>query len=220
MNIRLVWMAAVAAVLCSSMAAHAADHDDGRGRYHHGGPGFHGDQHYHGHGYTVIGVPRGAYAVHHRGDTFWYHGGEWYRPRGRFSIVVAAPIGAYVPVLPPFYSTVWWRGVPYYYADDTYYLWDTRARQYEVVEPPTGIVSGGSTTAPTSDEVFIYPKQGQSQAQQDQDRYECYRFGVDQTGYDPTQPGGGVPSDVASSKRGDYMRAQAACLEGRGYSVK
>lgn len=208
----LILAIALAAALLFSTMAHADDQDR-RWRPH--------DNHsYHQHGYTVVGVPRGAYRVHHRGEDFWYHGGEWYRRRGRLSIVVAAPIGAFVPVLPPFYSTVWWRGTPYYYADDTYYLWDSRARQYEVVEPPVGIASGGSTVAPQTDEVFIYPKGGQSPAQQDRDRYECYRFGVDQTRYDPTQPGGGVPPASASSKRSDFMRAQAACLEGRGYTVK
>lgn len=39
-------------------------------------------------------------------------------------------------------------------------------------------------------------------------------------GYDPTVAGGGVSADVARNKRADYMRAQAACLDARGYSVK
>ena len=36
-------------------------------------------------------------------------------------------------------------------------------------------------------------------------------------GFDPTL---GAPAPAAASKRSDYMRAQAACLEGRGYSVQ
>lgn len=35
--------------------------------------------------------------------------------------------------------------------------------------------------------VFFYPTQGQSQEQQDRDRYECYRWAVKQTGFDPSQ---------------------------------
>ena len=35
--------------------------------------------------------------------------------------------------------------------------------------------------------VFFYPTQGQSQEQQDRDRYECYRWAVKQTGFDPGQ---------------------------------
>lgn len=35
--------------------------------------------------------------------------------------------------------------------------------------------------------VYYYPNEGQSQEQQDRDRYECYLWAVDQTGYDPGQ---------------------------------
>lgn len=134
--------------------------------------------------------------------------------------MIAAPIGAFVPVLPAFYSTVWWGGVPYYYADDTYYDWNAGAREYEVVQPPEGIENGGTTQTPPADSIFVYPKNGQSAEQQAQDRFECHRSAVTATGYDPTVGGGGVPGDVARAKRSDYMRAQAACLDARGYSVK
>jgi hypothetical protein len=40
------------------------------------------------------------------------------------------------------------------------------------------------------------------------------------SGYDPTKAGGGVPPDATASKRMDYLRAEAACLDARGYSVK
>ena len=33
--------------------------------------------------------------------------------------------------------------------------------------------------------VFFYPERGQSEAQQDRDRYECYNWAVHQTGFDP-----------------------------------
>jgi hypothetical protein len=35
--------------------------------------------------------------------------------------------------------------------------------------------------------VYFYPTKGQSQEQQDRDRYECYRWAVKQTGFDPGQ---------------------------------
>lgn len=217
---RLTWLLVVAAALLAASPSDAAEHS-GKAPAARNGMRFDGrfshNQYYHDHGYSVRGVPRGAYEIHHRGDAYWYHGGEWYRRRGGLSIVVGAPIGAFVPVLPPFYSTVWWGGLPYYYADDTYYSWDSAKREYEVVDPPAGIETGGNTSAPQSDTVFIYPKNGQSQEQQSSDRYECHRFAVLQTGYDPTAAGA---AQAASSRRSDYMRAQAACLEGRGYSVK
>lgn len=41
---------------------------------------------------------------------------------------------------------------------------------------------------PPSTQVYFYPKAGQSQEQQDRDRYECYLWAVDQTGFDPSNP--------------------------------
>ncbi len=35
--------------------------------------------------------------------------------------------------------------------------------------------------------VYFYPSQGQSPQQQDRDRYDCYVWSVDQTGFDPTR---------------------------------
>jgi len=89
------------------------------------------------------------------------------------------------------------------------------------VAPPEGIESAGSTEAPPGgDSMFVYPRNGQSAEQEARDRYECHRFAVDQTGFDPTATGGGVPPDAAADKRADYARAGAACLDGRGYSVR
>ena len=53
-------------------------------------------------------------------------------------MVVAPPIGIGVSVLPPFYTTVWFGGSPYYYADDTYYTYRPERREYVVTEPPRG----------------------------------------------------------------------------------
>ena len=171
-------------------------------------------------GYAVREAPRAGLAIERGPDHFWYDRGVWYRGDGVRWVVVGAPFGAFVPVLPPFYTTIWFRGLPYYYANETYYTWDDGRGEYEVVEPPPGIDAQASTQAPASDSIFVYPKNGQSAEQMDRDRYECHRSAVEQTGYDPTQAGGGVPPDTAVTKRADYFRAQAACLDARGYSVK
>jgi hypothetical protein len=42
---------------------------------------------------------------------------------------------------------------------------------------------------PPSTEVYFYPTKGQSAAQQDRDRYECYLWAKKQTGFDPSAPG-------------------------------
>lgn len=130
-----------------------------------------------------------------------------------------APVGLYVPWLPPYFTTVWWNGIPYYYANDTYYVWDDAQQAYKVVSPPNGMETNGTTQAPASDQLFVYPKNGQSAEQQEKDRYECHRWAVDQTGFDPTVAGGGVTPEKAVEKRNDYFRAQVSCLEGRGYTV-
>jgi hypothetical protein len=125
----------------------------------------------------------------------------------------------FVPVLPAFYTTVWFGGVPYYYANDTYYAWRDSDRQYEVVDPP-GADQAASMQAPPTDDVFVYPKNGQSPDLQARDKYECHKWASGETGFDPTQSGGGVPPDQTGAKRAAYQRAMGACLEGRGYSVK
>jgi hypothetical protein len=65
--------------------------------------------------------------------------------------------------------------------------------------------------------LIAYPKNGQSADQQGKDKFECHQWAVTQSGFDPTQ---GASATATPAKRSDYMRAQAACLEGRGYSVK
>jgi hypothetical protein len=179
-------------------------------------------------GVVMRSVPREAVVVPFGHDRYWFHGGIWYRPYGGRFIVIAPPIGIFVPVLPPFYTTVLIGGIPYYYANDAYYVYRDQ-RGYEVVEPPPGVdampgaapPSGGAGTAPPGgDNIFVYPKNGQSADQQAKDRYECHRWAADQTGFDPTRGAGGVAPEQAGAKRADYFRAMNACLEGRGYTVR
>jgi hypothetical protein len=70
------------------------------------------------------------------------------------------------------------------------------------------------------DKLFIYPRQNQSEKQQATDRFECHKWAVGQTGFDPAQPPGGIPEDHRAQKRADYQRAMGACLDGRGYTVR
>jgi hypothetical protein len=193
-------------------AAHA---DPRHGRDHHDGrPG-----HYHRYptrGYVVRDLPRDRVVIVRGRERFFYSGGAFYAPRGPRFVVVAPPVGIFVPVLPRFYATVFFGGIPYYYANDTYYVWRERRREYEVVARPE---DEGSAQL-QSDDLFVYPKRGQSEEQETRDKFECYQFAAEETGFDPTRAGGGVPAGQSNSKRADYSRAMAACLEGRGYSVK
>ena len=186
-----------------------AEHLDARFSHNH---------YYPGRGGFVREVPGRPFSVERAGGRFFYSGGVWYAPRGPRFVVVGAPIGVFVPVLPPFYTTVWFGGLPYYYANDTYYVWHDAQSGYEVVDPPNE--QGASTEPPASDDLFIYPQNGQPADQQASDKYECHKWASSQTGFDPTQPAGGVPPEQAGGKRADYERAMRACLEGRGYSVR
>ncbi|HKT71949.1 MAG TPA: DUF6515 family protein [Steroidobacteraceae bacterium] len=180
---------------------------------------FNHNHYYPARGYIVRDLPRERVIVERGHDRFFYSSGVWYAPRGPGFVVVGPPVGVFVPVLPAFYTTVWFGGMPYYYANDTYYLWRDSSQEYEVVDPP-GAEQAASTQAPATDEVFVYPKNGQSPDLQARDQYECHKWASGETGFDPTQAGGGVPPDQTATKRAAYQRAMGACLEGRGYSVK
>ncbi|MGD0276238.1 MAG: hypothetical protein ABSB79_09315 [Syntrophales bacterium] len=86
-----------------------------------------------------------------------------------------------------------------------------------VVNPPRDEVNQPSSIEQPSMQLFVYPRKGQSEKLQAKDRYECHRWAVGQTNYDPTQPAGGVPS---VQKGADYNRAMTACLDARGYTAK
>jgi hypothetical protein len=121
--------------------------------------------------------------------------------------------------LPLAYATYYWDGVPYYYADDNYYQWDSGANEYETVEPPAGVVDQVGAAAPEDSaqgnaqtDLYAYPKNGQSDAQQAKDRSDCQQWAGAQA---DTDPAGTDPA-----KHANYLQAEAACLTGKGYSVQ
>lgn len=228
MNKKIFGAVAVAVALAIG-AAHAEPPRPGpRPGFDHRDARFGHDHYYPSRGYVVRDLPRERVIV--GGGRYFYSGGVWYARRGPSFVVIGPPLGVYVPVLPAFYTTVWFGGIPYYYANDTYYQWVPTQNQYEVVaapgddsaaqlQPPPQPPPAGPSSAPGSD-LFIYPKNGQSDQQQSTDRFECHKWASQQSGFDPTQSGGGVPADQNSSARSAYNRAMGACLEGRGYTVK
>jgi uncharacterized protein DUF6515 len=222
-------MSAAAGVALIGVLALAAAQVQAQQYRDRGGPGPGRTEHYdarfsHNHYYVnrgafVRGVPGSPYIVARGGGRYYYSGGVWYAPRGGGFVVIGAPIGVFVPVLPPFYTTLWVGGSPYYYANDTYYVWSADQNGYQVVDPPTD-QSATTTQPPPSDDLYIYPQSGQSDEQQANDKYECHKWASSQSGFDPTQSAGGVSPDQSAAKRADYDRAMRACLEGRGYSVR
>jgi hypothetical protein len=171
---------------------------------------------------------------HYWGGGYW-HGAFW--PHVWFNPGFAW----FLPVLPLGYATFWWGGLPYYYWNNVYYTWNPGYNGYVVTDPPpvAGQNADTSSTDPNAYEqapesndaapapytngtppvsggadVFLYPRNGQSDAQQQSDRYECHSWAVHQVGFDPTQ--GGQQSGSAQ----DYRRAMIACLDARGYSAR
>jgi len=168
-------------------------------------------------GRVYPGPPRGAYAVPYHGGAYYYHQGNWYHQNGSSFIVVVPPIGLVVPVLPPYYTTFWFGGYPYYYANNVYYAWQPQAQGYVVSQPPA---TPQPSVATPGSELFVYPMKGQSDAEQSTDRYECHAWAANETGFDPVKPQGGVDQASWNEKREDYQRALGACLSARGYSVR
>ena len=119
-----------------------------------------------------------------------------------------------MPLLPPGFVTLWIGGANYYYANGVYYR-ERVEGGYEVVPPPPA----QPDPAPV-DKTFVYPRQGQSAQQQASEEYECHRWAVTQSGFDPTGAATGQSASTSATRRNDYQRARTACLEGRGYTVR
>ena len=185
----------------------------------HGGYGHTGG--YYGHGYSTGAYWAGGY----------WGGGFW--PRAYYGV----GFSWFLPVLPLAYATYWYGGVPYYYANDAYYTYDQGYDGYVATDPPPMADSSGAAGAAgaapndaqvqggahqaqaapvagagdqdeTGDgQIFMYPKNGQSAEQQATDKAECQQWAAQQAGQ-------------VAQNASDYMRAMAACVEGRGYSAR
>jgi hypothetical protein len=243
-KVRNVVLALVAG-LSLNAAAFAQNHGGGGGGH---SSGFSGGGHAAYSGYPGGGYHGGAYGWRGGGGYGW-HGGYGYGWRGGYGYAGwrgyggwgwgwgGLGYGLFFASLPLYYSTYWWGGVPYYYANDNYYMWNGSVGQYETVAPPPQIAAQAGAGQPGgagagNGTVFAYPKNGQTAEQQSKDTFECHQWAAGQTGFDPTlagsvaaTPGAGAnaappPANASPGRQQDYLRAQAACLEGRGYSVQ
>jgi hypothetical protein len=106
-------------------------------------------------------------------------------------------------------------GLAYLYANGVYY----RQRgdgSYEIAQAPAAESADGQRMP---DRGYVYPRSGQSAQQQARDEYECHRWAVAQTRFDPT----GALADHNpgnATLHSNYQRAVWACLEGRDYTVR
>ncbi|MDB6090743.1 MAG: hypothetical protein JWN85_3527 [Gammaproteobacteria bacterium] len=185
----------------------------GGGGHFYGTPGVHAEM---GHG---LGRP----GFVHGNGRFW-GGGYW---GGRFwpGVRYGPGFAWYLPVLPFGYATYYWGGLPYYFYDNAYYTWDSGYDGYVATDPPPVGEAGASddtsgtnvesdTTSAGTADLYVYPRNGQSEEQTSNDRFECHKWAVSQSGFDPTRSSN--PQGASS----DYRRAIGACLDARGYSAK
>jgi hypothetical protein len=204
-GLRMLAFSVIAGVAISVPAQSDAGQHFAGGGYH-AAPAFHGGYGFHaGYGYGF----RGGFGWGWRGGCCWW---GW-------------PGAFWLGALPLYYSTWWWGGVPYYYAYDNYYIWNPSASQYQLTTPPSGLIAGGAPApggeAPSTagTDLFAYPKTGQTAEQQARDKQECRDWAGTQVQPGNANAAGAIAS--AAPQSGElFMRAEAACLEGRGYSVK
>lgn len=169
-------------------------------RYHH-------DHYYPGRGQAVAHLPGGSVSIGYRNTHWFFHGGVWFQPLGAQFVVALPPIGIVTPLLPPAYSTLWIGGAPYYYANSVYYA-QLPGQGYVVVAPPPGAdtVQAVASAPMSLPAPIVYPRAGQSAAQAQADQQTCQNWAT-------AQPGAMTDASV-------FQRAEGACMDGRGYTVR
>ncbi len=166
-------------------------------------------------GHRVSLLPAAYLALTFAGLNYYYNSGAYYQRAGDEYVVVRPPSGIAISVLPAGYRSIYRGRHRYYTANDVFYRWDDFHRNYVVVDAPTSVVATTSTLANVPEQ-YVYPNQGQNRNQTSRDRYECYLWAVDQTGVEPAQVNGANSINDMEN----YQRANGACLQARGYSVK
>ncbi|EIK60468.1 glycine zipper family protein [Pseudomonas lactis] len=167
-------------------------------------------------GYVIDRFPDRNYRVPYRGQDYFFSGGYWYRPQGPRYVVVTPPYGIRVHYLPDYAREVWVGGSLLFLAAGAYYAYEQSTQQYVVVQPPTQVPSPPPTPQGNGYDVVAYPANGQSPAQVQQDGYDCYRWAVQQSGFDPRTVTYAPDPAVVQT----YRQAQGNCLGSRGYQVQ
>ena len=189
---------------------------------------FHHDRYYPSIGYSIQVAPAGAFSVSIGGLGWYFHSGVWYRPVGHRYVVAVPPVGVIVPYLPVGAVTIWVGAASYYYANGVYYA-VAPGSGFITVAPPEGSVMtqapaptpsvnpvlatpiqlspqvSNAPPTPSTGELILYPRNGQSVMQTDKDRKECMQWAS-------AQPSSNDPII--------FQRALAACIDGRGYTAR
>ena len=75
--------------------------------------------------------------------------------------------------------------------------WNNLRMALAIVTLPVLLLTGSSR----AQDIYMYPAKGQSQEQQDRDRYECHSWAVKQTGFDPSRPQTAASAAPAASNQ-------------------
>ena len=110
------------------------DRDD-RYRYHYDHRRDFYRHYYRPHGHYYPSLPAGFLSLSLAGGLFYYHMGTYYRPSDGGYVVVRAPLGARIRVLPENCSPFYVDGRRYFVCDDVYYRPD--GDDYVVIERPS-----------------------------------------------------------------------------------
>ena len=167
-------------------------------------------------GYVVDRFPDRNYRVPYRGQDYFFSGGYWYRPQGPRYVVVTPPYGIRVQYLPDYAREVWVGSALFFLAAGAYYTYEESSQQYVVVQPPPAAPAPQPVPQGNGYDVVAYPANGQSPAQVQQDGYDCYRWAVQQSGFDPRTVTYAPDPAVVQT----YRQAQGNCLSSRGYQVQ
>ncbi|MFT7218701.1 MAG: hypothetical protein ACI8Z1_000312 [Candidatus Azotimanducaceae bacterium] len=155
-------------------------------------------------------LPSKHYRVSHSGKSYFYAGGMFYQQRKGSYLTITAPFGAIVPTLSKGFVTFGLGSNRYYYLSGIYYQ---RAPQgYVVIRKPQHAESVLASAG--SNKLIIYPARGQDEDQRRRDRFECFEWASNETGFNPADV------DADNLLQADYRRAMSACLEARHYVVK
>jgi len=84
-----------------------------------------------------------------------------------------------------------------------------------IVALPVLLLTGSSR----AQDIYAYPAKGQSQAQQDRDRYECHSWAVKQSGFDPSRSQAAAPSAPAASNQPMPAQGHVARGAARGAAL-
>ena len=215
MQARITLIVALFAGLSGAANAQDRQEHHRQGQHRAPGPGLQFDQRYHHdhyyppRGYAQPRLPGGSVSINFGGGNYFFNSGVWFRPYGGRFVVIAPPLGIVIPFLPAAFVTLRIGGAPYYYANGTYYS-PAPGQGYLVVAPPPGADAVQAVPppppTPAAPDPIIYPRSGQSAAQTEADRQECNRWAT-------TQPSAMADASV-------FQRAVAACMDGRGYTVR